>query len=202
MNKQQFLNALAEALKKLPREERYRTLSYYDELIDDRVEDGQNEDAVVESLGSPAEVAQSILGVEEEQPEHRPASRAARVWIIVLLVLGFPLWGSLLLTAAVLVLVLYILLYLPIVILGALSIGFLGGSVLGIVGAPFLALDVGIAAGGLPAAGFQLGACIVLLGLSILCALALLSTTKAIVRASKIIWRKCTGGFRRMGRGI
>ena len=62
MNKQQFLNALAEALKKLPREERYRTLSYYDELIDDRIEDGQNEYAVVESLGSPEAIAGDIFG--------------------------------------------------------------------------------------------------------------------------------------------
>lgn len=201
MNKQQFLNALAEALKKLPREERYRTLSYYDELIDDRMEDGQNEYAVVESLGSPADIARDLLGVEEKE-QRKPVGRAAKVWITVLLVLGFPIWGSLLLTAAVLVLVLYILMYLPILILGALSVGFLAGSVLGIVGAPFLAFDVGLASGGIPAAGFQLGACIALLGLSILCALALICTTKAIVRASRIIWHKCTGGFRRMGRAF
>ena len=37
---------------------------------------------------------------------------------------GFPLWGSLLLVAVLLVLVAYILLYLPIVILGALALGF------------------------------------------------------------------------------
>lgn len=41
MTKQLFLNELAAALHSLPREERYRTLGYYDELIDDRMEDGQ-----------------------------------------------------------------------------------------------------------------------------------------------------------------
>ena len=38
MTKQLFLNELAAALHSLPREERYRTLGYYDELIDDRME--------------------------------------------------------------------------------------------------------------------------------------------------------------------
>ena len=53
MTKQLFLNELSAALHGLSREERYRTLSYYDELIDDRVEDGQSEEEAVESLGSP-----------------------------------------------------------------------------------------------------------------------------------------------------
>ena len=201
MNKQQFLNMLAEALKKLPREERYRTMAYYDELIDDRIEDGQNEYAVVESLGNPADIARDLLGVEEEKKQ-KTYSPGTKVWITVLLVLGFPLWGSLLLVAAVLVMVLYILLYLPIVILGALSVGFLAGSVLGIVGTPFLALDIGIVSGGIPAAVFQLGLCVALLGLSLLCAVGLYHSSKAIVKASRIIWRKCTGGFRRMGRAV
>jgi len=94
-----------------------------------------------------------------------------------------------------LVLVAYILLYLPIVILGALALGFLGASVLGIVGTPFLIAEIGIqnSAGGI----FQCGSSIALLGLSILCTVALVYTTKGIVRASKAIWRGCTAGFRK-----
>lgn len=201
MNKQQFLNALAEALKKLPREERYRTLAYYDELIDDRVEDGQNEYAVVESMGSPADIARDLLGIEE-QKSVKQYGKGAKAWIIVLLVLGFPIWGSLLLTAAILLLTVYILLYLPILILGALAVGFLGASLMGIVGAPFLAFEVGVFTGGLPAALFQAGVCVALLGLSLLCAVGLYHTTKGIVRASRSIWRTCTGSFRKMGRAI
>ena len=195
MNKQQFLNALAEALKKLPREERYRTLSYYDELIDDRIEDGQNEYAVVESLGSPEAIAGDIFGSEEAEKTKKEYGKGAKIWIIVLLILGFPLWGSLLLVAVLLVLVAYILLCLPIVILGALALGFLGASVLGIVGTPFLIAEIGIqnSAGGI----FQCGSSIALLGLSILCTVALVYTTKGIVRASKAIWRGCTAGFRK-----
>lgn len=62
MTKQLFLNELAAALHGLPREERYRTLGYYDELIDDRMEDGQSEEDAVASLGEPQQVAREILG--------------------------------------------------------------------------------------------------------------------------------------------
>ena len=65
MTKQLFLNELAAALHSLPREERYRTLGYYDELIDDRMEDGQSEEDAVASLGEPQQVAREILGEEE-----------------------------------------------------------------------------------------------------------------------------------------
>ena len=87
MNKQEFLAALARELEPLPREERYQTLRYYDELIDDRLEDGQEEEAVIQSLGDPKAVAEELLG-EEEQP--LVPGRGLRVWLLVLLVLGFP----------------------------------------------------------------------------------------------------------------
>ena len=62
MTKQLFLNELSAALHGLPREERYRTLRYYDELIDDRMEDGQSEEEAVSGLGEPEQVAREILG--------------------------------------------------------------------------------------------------------------------------------------------
>lgn len=201
MNKDQFLSVLAEALKKMPREERYRTLAYYDELIDDRVEEGENEYAVVESLGSPQTIANELLGVEEEE-KNKTYSKSAKIWITVLLVLGFPLWGSLLLAAAMLVMVVYILLYIPILILGVLSISFFAGAILGIVGSPVLAINLGLFTGGLPAALFQLGGCIAILGLSLLCVVALVSVTKAIVKISRNIWRRFVAGVRHVGRGV
>ena len=188
MKKQEFLNELAAALHNLPREERYRTLSYYDELIDDRMEDGQNEEEAVSSLGDPESVAREILGEEEEET---PVSTGTgrRVWVIVLLVLGFPLWGSLLLTGLCLLLTLYILLFVPVIVLVGLALGFLAAALLGMVGTPFLVLDVGILSGGLPAGLFQLGMAVALLGLSVLSAVGLYYTTKGIVRVSKWIWR-------------
>lgn len=199
MKKQEFLNELAAALHNLPREERYRTLSYYDELIDDRMEDGQNEEEAVSGLGDPESVAREILGEEEEET---PVSTGTgrRVWVIVLLVLGFPLWGSLLLTGLCLLLTLYILLFVPVIVLVGLALGFLAAALQGMVGTPFLVLDVGILSGGLPAGLFQLGMAVALLGLSVLSAVGLYYTTKGIVRVSKWIWRWLWRSLTKKGR--
>lgn len=188
MNKQQFLAALAEALKKMPREERYKTLAYYDELVDDRVEDGMSEYEAIEKLGSVEVIARDLLGAEENEAEPKEKMGGGRrALVVTLLVLGFPLWGSLMLVALTLLLVAYILLYLPVLILGTLSLGFFAGSLFGLAGTPFLIADAGLMVG-----VFQLGACIAVLGLSVLCAVAFYYATKGILKASKAIWRRCT----------
>lgn len=181
MNKQEFLAALARELEPLPREERERTLTYYGELIDDRLEDGQDEGEVIQSLGAPKAVAEELLG-EEEQP--LAPNRGLRVWLVVLLVLGFPLWGSLLLTAAVVLLCVFLCLYIPAFVLGVLALSLLAGAVLGVAGTPFLIADTGLAAG-----LFQLGLAIGMLGLAALCAVGFWYTGKATVKAGKALWR-------------
>ncbi len=188
MTKQIFLNELAAALHQLPREERYRTLSYYDELIDDRMEDGQGEEEAVASLGDPEQIVREILGEETEEKESKSTGR--KVWLIVLLILGFPLWGTLLIAGIVILLCVYICLFIPVIVLGALAIGFLLAAILGAVGLPFLVLDVGLMAGGLPAGLFQLGLSITLLGLSVLCALGFYFTGKATVKVGRELWRR------------
>ena len=181
MNKQEFLAALARELEPLPREERYQTLNYYDELIDDRLEDGQEEEAVIQSLGDPKAVAQELLAGEDEL---LVPNRGLRVWLIVLPVLGFPLWGSLLVTAAVVLLCVFICLYIPVFTLGVLALSLLAGAVLGAVGTPFLIADTGLAAG-----LFQLGLAVGMLGLAALCAVGFWYTGKATVKAGKALWR-------------
>lgn len=181
MNKQEFLAALARELEPLPREERYQTLNYYDELIDDRLEDGQEEEAVIQSLGDPKAVAQELLAGEDEL---LVPNRGLRVWLLVLLVLGFPLWGSLLVTAAVVLLCVFICLYIPVFTLGVLALSLLAGAVLGAVGTPFLIADTGLAAG-----LFQLGLAVGMLGLAALCAVGFWYTGKATAKAGKAIWR-------------
>lgn len=199
MTKQLFLNELSAALHGLPREERYRTLSYYDELIDDRMEDGQSEEDAVESLGSPEQIAREILG-EEEPPVSTGTGR--KVWMIILLVLGFPFWGSLLLAAAIVLLCVYICLFLPAFVLGVLALAFLAGALIGVVGTPFLIWDVGLLTGGLPTGLFQLGMSVALLGLAVLSALGFYFTGKTTVKAGRAIWRWIRRSFAKKGRVV
>ena len=199
MTKQLFLNELSAALHGLPREERYRTLTYYDELIDDRMEDGQSEEDAVESLGSPEQIAREILG-EEEPPVSTGTGR--KVWMIILLVLGFPFWGSLLLAAAIVLLCVYICLFLPAFVLGVMALAFLAGALIGVVGTPFLIWDVGLLTGGLPAGLFQLGMSVALLGLAVLSALGFYFTGKVTVKAGRAIWRWIRRSFSKKGRVV
>lgn len=199
MTKQLFLNELSAALHGLPREERYRTLRYYDELIDDRMEDGQSEEEAVSGLGEPEQVAREILG-EEEAPASTGKGR--KVWLIVLLALGFPLWGSLLLAAVIVLLCVYLCLFLPAFVLGVLSLASLAGAVVGVAGTPFLILDVGLFTGGLPAGLFQLGLSVALLGLAVLSALGFYFTGKATVKAGRAIWRWIRRSFSKKGRVV
>ena len=99
MNKQTFLEKLYHLLKSLPSLERQQHLDYYTEMIDDRVEDGLSEEEAVAALGSAADIAAQILSDIPRKKEQRYP-----VWAIILIVLGAPLWLSLLLAAAAVVL--------------------------------------------------------------------------------------------------
>ena len=59
MNKYEFLSRLRNALSALPNEERDAAMSYYEEFFSDAGED--NEQAVIASLGTPEELARSII---------------------------------------------------------------------------------------------------------------------------------------------
>ena len=99
MHKQSFLDALYHLLNDLPKAERQQHIDYYAEMIDDRMEDGVSEEAAVAALGSAADIAAQILG--EAPPKSK---KKYPLWAMVLIVLGSPLWISLLLAAVAVVL--------------------------------------------------------------------------------------------------
>lgn len=75
MRKQEFLDELAHNLSRLPFEERSRWLKFYEEIIDDGLEDGLTEDEIIASFGNPLVVASRIwnesgptLPAEEKSP--------------------------------------------------------------------------------------------------------------------------------------
>lgn len=190
MTRQDFFQELSLLLGALPPAEREQALIYYGEIIADSMEDGLTEEDAVARLGSIRLVAESILA---NYPGHipslkrKPAGRSALN--VILLILGFPLWGSLLLTVVMLLLTAYILLYVPIFVLGTFVVTFFGVGLWAIVGSPFLMGDIfslGIV---------QLGAGLDCVGLSLLCLIAFYFTLRGILKATKWLWRKSTGIF-------
>lgn len=103
MNKEEFLGSLNNLLKSLGKSERETSLSYYSEIIDDYMEDGYTEEEAVKKIGHPGVIAQEILEEQHGQPK-KSLSGGMKGVIAVLLVLGFPLWGSLMLAGVCLVL--------------------------------------------------------------------------------------------------
>ena len=61
MNKTEFIFELGKRLEGLPKEDIIEKLSFYSEMIDDRIEDGASEEEAIAGLGSPEKVAEEII---------------------------------------------------------------------------------------------------------------------------------------------
>ena len=61
MKKADFFDALRRSLADLPQGDAQNVLDYYGEFIDDRVDEGMDEEAAVAALGSVDELAAAVL---------------------------------------------------------------------------------------------------------------------------------------------
>lgn len=110
MKKQEFLKALQAALGDLAPAEQNVSLDYYDEMIDERIEAGMTEEAAVAEMGSPEQIAAEI-GQNTPPMTATPPRQKPRVWTIILLILGSPIWLSVLIALGSVILSLYIVLW-------------------------------------------------------------------------------------------
>ena len=114
MTKQEFLTALQKKLSGLPKQEIEERLTFYGEMIDDRMEDGRTEEEAVSAIGSVDVVAEQIIAeipLAKIAKERIKPKKRLRVWEIVLLALGSPIWLSLLIAAVAVILSLYVVLW-------------------------------------------------------------------------------------------
>lgn len=195
MNKAVFLSTLREKLSGLPKEDIERTVAYYSESIDDRMEDGLSEEAAVADVGSPSEIAFQILteaGLPKQvSPKPKPG-RGLRAWEIVLLILGFPLWFPLTVAAFSVALALYITLLAVILSLYAVVFSLGVGAVACVIGAA-----VCIPAGGTAQGILYLGTGLVCGGVTILLFLGGNLLIKGVFYLSKKLVHGIAGCFRR-----
>ena len=185
MNKREFLLALRKQLPGLTMEEQNDRLAFYGEMIDDRMEEGLTEEEAVARIGTVEEIAEQILReipMTKLVKEAVKPSRRLKAGEIVLLVLGSPLWISLLAAAFAVVLAVYISVWSVVISLWAVGASFCACALTGIIGAVFFAIRGHI----VPAAA-MIGIGLCLAGLTIFTFFG----CKALTRGVILLTEKC-----------
>lgn len=183
MNKTAFISALTRRLSFLPEEELSERLNFYAEMIDDRMEDGLTEDEAVAAVGSVDEIVEQMVAdmpLSKIAKERIKPKRQLGAWEIVLLVLGSPVWLSLVIAAAAVVLSVYISLWSVVISLWAVFAA-LAGSGLGCVASGIIFACTGY----IPSGIATIGAGIVCAGLSIFMFFGCKAATKGILLLTK-----------------
>ncbi|MCI8332178.1 MAG: DUF1700 domain-containing protein [Clostridiales bacterium] len=140
MNKEQFLSAIQEELAGFNQQDIDPTIDYYREMIDDRIEEGLTEEQAVEAMGPVSDIISQILTdtpLAKLIKSTKSVKRGMRPWEITLLIIGSPIWASLLLGAAALLFGLYLLIWAGVVLLYAADLCFASAG-FGIVASLFL----------------------------------------------------------------
>ena len=194
MTKQEFLEQLKEKLNGLPETEITKSLDYYQEMIDERIDDGLSEEEAVETMGPAEEAADQILTeiplpklvVNKVKP--KKAKKGGSIALtIILLILTCWFWLPISICLIVAFLCVYICFWVVIIALYATDLAFalggLGGVLLGI-----FFIITGHAGTGL---GF-IGAGLLLIGASIMLFIPFTMLAKLLVKASGkfVLWIK------------
>ena len=130
----EYLSKLRSCLSALPRDERNEAVRYYNDMFLDA--GPENEQSVIADLGSPSELAHTILNDKKNisyafsqtkksmKKVNRKMTKEQRTLLIILLVLTCPQWGALLLgiAAAIAMLFLFVAVFVAALMIGALAL--------------------------------------------------------------------------------
>lgn len=140
MNKQEFLTKLRDGLSGLPQKDIEERISFYSEMIDDRIEEGMDQQKAIDEIGSVDEIISRIL---EETPlstlvkEKAYKKRNLKTLEIVLIILGSPIWFSLLIAAISIIFAVYTVIWSALISLWAIEVSF-AACVLGMLAASII----------------------------------------------------------------
>lgn len=192
MTRDEFIKQLEQQLSCLSTTGKNEAIQFYEEAIDDRMEDGLSEEDAIRALGHPQEVAEAILDNLPAIPQAiAKTKRTSTALLWVLVILGSPVWLSLLIASSAILLSAYICLWTAVLCIwiGALAL-FIGG----IAG-------FGLAIGGIAVtyplyAVAMLGCGMAAIGGALLIAAIAWTVTKFIAHLSALIASKVLSLFR------
>lgn len=183
MNKEVFLSELRKKLSGLPQSDIDERISFYAEMIDDRIEDGMTEEAAIEQIGTVDKVVETIM---TEYPLSKLVKAKVKpekkmpVWGIILLILGFPLWFPLLVSVVSVIGSLYLTLWCIVITLYSVDLAFAVGSI-----ACLIAMVTGFVSGEAMFGIAAFGCALVLGALSVLLFFGCNYTVKGVVWLTK-----------------
>ena len=196
MTKLAFLSELRDRLSGLPGEDIGRSMDFYSEMIDDRMEEGLSEEEAVRAIGSMDDVVAQIL-METSLPKLVNRARRKRsltAWEIILLILGSPVWLPLCVTALVLFLVFYLLIWVMVLVLYVVDLSVAVSGLAGLLG-----IVVQVFSGRLAQGAFLLGGGLVCVGLAVLLFFACNAIAKGVLILSRGMLRGIKACF--IGKG-
>lgn len=193
MTKAEFVDALREKLRGLPKQEIDERISFYSEMIDDLREDGRTEIEAVSEIGSVEDISAQILAdipLTKIVKERIKPKRRLKTLEIALLAIGSPVWLSLAISAFAVILSLYIVLWSLVVSVWAIFASFAGCSLGCVAVSGIYALEgnllIGLAA---------IGAAIVCAGLAIFTFFGSKAATRAIIHLTRMLALKTKKSF-------
>ena len=140
MNKQEFLQQLRNGLNGLPAQEIEERVSFYMEMIDDKMEEGLSEEEAVRSIGPVEGIISQILAdipLSKCIKEKITPKRKLGALEIILIILASPIWLSVLGALASVALSFYLSLWAVVmslwVVFGSIIICSIGGIIFGIL---------------------------------------------------------------------
>lgn len=140
MNKAEFLDKLERSLQGLPDDAIADRVEFFSEMIDDLIEEGYSEDDAVAGIGEVVEdIANEMLAdipITKLIKERVKPKKRLKWWELTLIIVGFPLWFSLLAALVAVVIAVFASLWSVVISLWSVFVSFagcaLGGFVLGV----------------------------------------------------------------------
>ena len=190
MSKQEFLEQLRKGLCGLPEADIEERVMFYGEMIDDRIEEGVLEDEAVLSVGSVEKIVEQVVAdtpFAKIAKERIKPKRQIKVWEIVLLALGSPIWLSLIIALIAVIFSVYVSLWSVIISLWSVFVSLVACAVGGVVACAVLSVTGSVYTG-----VAMLSAGLVCAGLSICMFYGCKLVTKGILFVTKkiAVWLK------------
>ena len=193
MNKTEFMTELSRKLSGLSNEDIKKSLAYYNEIIEDMVEDGMSEEEAIASLGDIDEITTQIVmdtPITKLVKEKVKSTRTLRAWEIILIVLGSPIWLSLGIAVFAVVFSLYISIWSIIFTLFVTAFALFVSAFAFLIAAVWLLFTKAFVQSAL-----FFGAALVIAGVTILMYLGTYYTAKGIVILTKSIFKAIKKSF-------